>query len=189
MYTNKEADEKKVFRDVFEEGDMYMNTGDMLREVAVIMGYPQAQFADRLGDTFRWKAENVSTEEVEAVANLYAPIEMSCVYGVLIPKTEGRAGMISIVLKDKNLDSFDFHEFHNIMRKYLPEYAVPKFIRFMENFPMTSTMKIQKGGFKNDGFDITKFSEPIFVLLPKSTEYVKLTEEIFNKIMEGSYPF
>jgi acyl-CoA synthetase (AMP-forming)/AMP-acid ligase II len=189
MYTNKDADEKKIFRDVFEKGDMYMNTGDMLREVIEIRGWKQTQFADRLGDTFRWKGENVSTEEVEAVINLFAPVEMSCVYGVLIPKTEGRAGMASICLKNKNIDSFDFNEFLNTMKKFLAEYAIPKFIRFKEKFPMTSTMKIQKGGFKKEGYDLNLVKEPMYVLLPKSNEYIPLSQEIYEGIIQGNYSF
>ncbi|MFW9825086.1 MAG: AMP-binding protein, partial [Candidatus Thorarchaeota archaeon] len=98
IYTSKEADEKKIFRNVFEEGDIYFNSGDLIREIGKFKKiYRFAQFVDRIGDTFRWKGENVSTEEVEAVINKWNQVTMNCVYGVLIPNTEGRAGMASLV--------------------------------------------------------------------------------------------
>jgi len=183
MYTDEEATKKKVFRDVLKKGDMYINTGDLLRDI----GFGHVQFVDRLGDTFRWKGENVSTEEVESVINLYEEIDMCSVYGVLIPQAEGRAGMVSV--HKKSDDNFDFKEFVNYLKKYLPNYAIPKFIRFIDGFDFTATHKIQKIRFKKEGFNINEVNDEIFVLLPHSSEYVSLTKEIYQEILEGKYSF
>jgi citronellyl-CoA synthetase len=183
MYKDKEATEKKVFRDVFRKGDMFINTGDLLRDI----GYGHVQFVDRLGDTFRWKGENVSTEEVESVINTFKQIDMCSVYGVLIPHTEGRAGMVSI---HKRTDKeFDFKGFLNFVNRYLPHYAVPKFIRFIDEFSFTATHKIKKNLLKKEGFNIDEIKNPIFILLPESSEYVPLTKEIYKGITKGKYKF
>ena len=183
MYTDEEATKKKVFRDVLKKGDMYINTGDLLRDI----GFGHVQFVDRLGDTFRWKGENVSTEEVESVINIYEKIDMCSVYGVLIPQAEGRAGMVSV--HKKSDDNFDFKEFVNYLKKYLPNYAIPKFIRFIDGFDFTATHKIQKIRFKKEGFNINEVNDEIFVLLPNSSEYVPLTKGIYQEILEGKYSF
>jgi len=183
MYKDKAATEKKVFREVFRKGDMYINTGDLLRDV----GNGHVQFVDRLGDTFRWKGENVSTEEVESVINTFEQIDMCSVYGVLIPHTEGRAGMASI--HKKNSEEFDFKGFLSFLQKYLPHYAVPKFIRFKKEFEFTATHKIQKANMKNEGYNIKAIKEPLFVLLPERSEYVPLSTEIYQEISEGKYRF
>ena len=183
MYKDKEATEKKVFRNALREGDMYINTGDLLRDI----GFGHVQFVDRLGDTFRWKGENVSTEEVESVINSFEKIDMCCVYGVLIPHTEGRAGMVSAHKKDD--DNFDFKGFLDYLKKYLPNYAIPKFIRFIEGFDFTATHKIQKVRLKKEGFNIKEVDDDIFVLLPNNSEYIPLTKELYQEILEGKYPF
>ena len=183
MYKDKEATEKKAFRDVFKKGDMYINTGDLLRNI----GYGHVQFVDRLGDTFRWKGENVSTEEVESVINSFHQIDMCSVYGVIIPHTEGRAGMVSI--HERSNDEFDFNSFLTFLQKYLPYYAIPKFIRFITEFSFTATHKIQKVKLKSQGFNINAVDDPLFVLLPESSEYVPLTKEIYENISQGKYRF
>ena len=183
MYKDKEATEKKVFRDVFRKGDMFINTGDLLRDI----GYGHVQFVDRLGDTFRWKGENVSTEEVESVINSFEQIDMCSVYGVLIPHTEGRAGMVSI--HKRSSEEFDFKGFLSFVQKYLPHYAVPKFIRFIKEFSFTATHKIQKVSLKNEGFNIKALKDPLFVLLPESSEFVPLSKDVYDGILEGKYRF
>jgi len=183
MYKDKEATEKKVFRDVLRKGDMYINTGDLLRDI----GFGHVQFVDRLGDTFRWKGENVSTEEVESVINGFEEIDMCSVYGVLIPHTEGRAGMVS--LHKKSDEILDFKEFVNYLKKYLPNYAIPKFIRFIDEFDFTASHKIQKIKLKKEGYNINEINDDIFVLLPNSSEYTSLTKEIYQEILEGNSLF
>jgi citronellyl-CoA synthetase len=190
IYTSKEADNKKIFRNVFEDGDIYFNSGDLIREIGHFKKiYRFAQFVDRIGDTFRWKGENVSTEEVEAVINEFDQVEMSCVYGVLIPHTEGRAGMVSLVTNSHSYKDFNFLGFYSMLQEKLPEYAIPKFVRFTPKLNTTATLKIQKGGLKREMYDITKTKDPIYVLLPNNSEYTLLTTEIYSKIMNAVYNF
>jgi citronellyl-CoA synthetase len=183
IYTDPEQSKKKLFMNVFEDGDMFVNTGDLLRDI----GYNHAQFVDRLGDTFRWKSQNVSTEEVEAVLNSYVQIEMSSVYGVLIPNTEGRAGMASIVTNKE--EKFKFDSFYDLMKKYLPEYAIPKLIRLKNELDVTGTLKIKKANLKKEGYDLRLVKDPIHILLPGSSDYVPMTQEIFNNVVQGNYKF
>ena len=190
IYTSKIADDKKIFRNVFEEGDIYFNSGDLLKEIGHIKEiYKFTQFVDRIGDTFRWKGENVSTEEVEAVINEFGQVDMSCVYGVLLPNTEGRAGMVSLVTNSHSNEDFNFPDFYSMLQEKLPEYAIPKFIRFAPEFNTTATLKIQKGGLKRDGYDITKLTDPLYVLLPNNSGYTLLTEEIYTQILNAGYNF
>ena len=183
-YTDKISTRKKIIHDVFEKGDAWYNTGDMLRNI----GYKHAQFVDRLGDTFRWKGENVSTTEVEDVISLSDQIKLSSVYGVQIPGAEGRVGMAS-VMTVKSHDEFNFKIFLDILKKNLPKYAIPKFICFLSGLSTTSTYKIQKSEMKNVGYDISKTNDRIYVLLPGSLEYTLLTEKIYNNIIGKGYRF
>ncbi len=183
-YTNEQSNKKKLISNVFEKSDLWYNTGDILRNI----GYYHAQFVDRLGDTFRWKGENVSTSEVEDIIELFNQVKLSSVYGVKISGTEGRAGMASIV-KVNNYENLDFGNFLRLLRKNLPIYAIPIFIRILPDFATTSTFKIQKSILKNEGFDIRKMKEPVYVLLPNNEGYVPLTREIYNKILDKEYRF
>ena len=183
MYKDEKATEKKVFRDALRKGDMYINTSDLIRDI----GYGHVQFVDRLGDTFRWKGENISTEEVETVINVFEQIDMCSVYGVLIPRTEGRAGMVSA--HKKNDDKFDFKSFLGYLQQFLPSYAIPKFIRFVDKFNFTATLKIQKMKLKKEGYNIYEINDEIYLLLPNSSEYIPLNEEIYQGISEGKYLF
>ena len=100
-YTDKEATEQKILRNAFVEGDAWFNTGDLLREIEAgyTLGYPHYQFVDRVGDTFRWKSENVSTNEVGEILNGFPDIQFSNVYGVQVPNADGRAGMAALTLE------------------------------------------------------------------------------------------
>jgi citronellyl-CoA synthetase len=190
IYTSKAADDKKVFRNVFEEGDIYFNSGDMIKEIGHFKKiYRFAQFVDRIGDTFRWKGENVSTEEVEAVINEFDQVEMNCVYGVLIPNTEGRAGMVSLVTNESSNKNFDFSRFYSMLQETLPEYAIPKFIRFTPELVTTATLKIQKGNLKKEAFDLDEVQDPLYVLLPNSSGYEPMTREIYKGILSLKYNF
>ncbi|MBW1847417.1 MAG: long-chain-acyl-CoA synthetase [Deltaproteobacteria bacterium] len=183
MYKDGKASKKKVFRNVFKTDDAWLNTGDLIRDI----GFRHAQFVDRLGDTFRWHAENVSTEEVENVVNSFEQVELSCAYGVIIPGTEGRAGMVSIVKKED--EEFNLKGFLNHLKQYLPDYAVPIFTRFQDEFETTATDKVQKVKIKNEGYDRNKLDDPLYVLLPGSSEYTSLTPEIYEEILKGSYRY
>lgn len=183
-YTDKEASAKKIFKNPFGNGESWINTGDLLRNI----GYFHAQFVDRLGDTFRWKGENVSTSEVEDVISSFKGIKHVSVYGVEISGTEGRAGMSSIITKQNDTE-FDFNNFLNMLKRNLPPYAIPKFIRFLSELSTTGTYKIQKSEMKDVGYDIRKINDQIYVLLPGSSEYILLTEKIYNNIIGKSYRF
>jgi len=184
-YTRKEDTEKKIFRDVFKKGDAWFNTGDLMRNI----GFGHRQFVDRLGDTFRWHGENVSTTEVEAVLDTYPQIYISSVYGIKIPNTDGSAGMAAIVPLDTRLEDFDFTSLADHLKRELADFAVPKFIRIKKELDQTPTMKFKKDQLKNDGYDVEKISDPVYVLLPGEPGYVPLTAEVKNKIDRGEYRF
>ena len=152
------------------------------------MGWGQAQFVDRLGDSFRWKGENVSTTEVENVINGFPAITLAAVYGVKIPATEGRASMATI-LASKRFSGVDFRALHYHLREALPSYAIPFFLRFTKCLDFTSTEKVKKRHLRDEGFDLHKVKDPIYVLLPGKAEYEPLSEEIFANIQNCKYKF
>jgi citronellyl-CoA synthetase len=183
-YKNKEATEKKIFRNSFGNNEVWLNTGDMIRNI----GFYQCQFVDRLGDTFRWKGENVSTSEVEDVLASFEEVDHSSVYGVEIPSTNGRAGMASIIAT-KTHTEFNFKSLFEKLQTDLPRYAIPKFIRFLSELSTTSTFKIRKSDMKKEGFNIQKTKDPIYAYLPESSGFILLTEDIYDKIMKGKYRY
>lgn len=183
-YTDPEKTEKVILRDVFKKGDSYFNTGDIMRDI----GFKHAQFVDRTGDTFRWKGENVSTTEVEVIADGFPGIVETVVYGVEIPNTNGRCGMASIRLTVAP-EKFDFKGLVKYLRQELPAYAVPVFLRLSESMDTTGTFKHQKAKLKEDGFYLEKVGTPVYALLPGSDEYIRLTPEIEAAIIDNKYRF
>ncbi|MHA1257163.1 MAG: long-chain-acyl-CoA synthetase [Promethearchaeota archaeon] len=183
-YSNKKATEAKLLHNVFKEGDLWFNTGDSLRD----LGCEHAQFVDRLGDTFRWKGHNVSTTEVEEVLNVFEQVSFSSVYGVQIPGTDGRAGMAAIVPRT-SVQNFNLKALADEFRNNLTYYAVPIFLRFKSNLTITPTFKLKKVKLKNEAFDIEKIHDPIFILLPRESEYTPLTKEIYQNMQKGEYKF
>lgn len=177
-YTDKEASEQKVIHDVFVKGDRVFNSGDIL----IMDDFGYFYFKDRTGDTFRWRGENVSTSEVEAVISNITNFKDATVYGVEIPGTEGRAGMIAIC--DLN-NSLDLKRLQEKLKQVLPTYARPVFIRVLSELPMTGTFKIKKKDIQREGFDIKKIKDPIY-FLNKDT-YTKMTDEHYNDIIEGKF--
>jgi len=183
-YTDKKATEAKLIQNVFEKGDVWFNTGDLLRD----LGCDHAQFGDRLGDTFRWKGHNVSTTEIEEVLNVFDQVLFSSVYGVKIPGTEGRAGMAAIV-PSASVEDFDLKALADNFRKKLPPYAIPIFLRFQSNLSITPTFKLKKVKLKKEGFDLEKIDEPLYVILPDKSEYTLLTKNIYVNIQNHKYNF
>ena len=122
-YSNPAENEKKILRDVFVKGDAYWSSGDLLRYDEERYFY----FVDRIGDTFRWKSENVSTQEVAAILAPFPGVELVNVYGVLVPEHEGRAGMANIVMQPGQ--PFDGNAFYEYVETHLPHYARPLFVR------------------------------------------------------------
>jgi len=143
-YTDAAASERKVLRDVFSQGDVWFRTGDLMRKDRTGFWY----FLDRLGDTFRWKGENVSTTEVEKVVAACPGVAEAVVYGVAVPGHEGRAGMAAIV---PGAD-FDIAKLYRHLADQLPEYAQPLFVRMVAELDVTGTFKPQKGRLAREGF-------------------------------------
>ena len=183
-YTSSEATEKKMIQDAFEKGDRWFNTGDMIRNI----GYGHHQFVDRMGDTFRWKGENVSTMEVEKIVNSFAQVEQSTAYGVKFQDQDGRLGMVTLIPATKP-EEFDLAGFGRLLVNALPAYAAPRFLRLTAEFESTQTFKIKKNPLRDQGFDITKINDPIFVILPGDEVYQPLTPELYSDINSGDYRF
>jgi len=175
-YTSKEATEKKILHDVFETGDAYFRTGDLLRMDA--KGY--CYFVDRIGDTFRWKGENVATTEVSEVINTVPGVEESIVYGVNVPGHDGRAGMASLILNDQ----FDLEALSSSMEKELPPYAQPLFLRFLPEPDLTGTFKHQKSRLKKEGFAID-LGDEVYIRSAEDKKYIRLTQDKFDTVMDG----
>ncbi|RLU02066.1 MAG: long-chain-acyl-CoA synthetase [Ketobacter sp.] len=179
-YTDASASEKKLLRNVFKDGDTWFNTGDLVRD----QGFKHIQFVDRLGDTFRWKGENVATTEVEAAFKHVDQIEQAVVYGVQVPNADGRAGMAAITLHG-SVEEFDGKSLAQTLMSSLPAYAVPLFVRVRDEHEITGTFKNRKVELKKEGFDPELSADPVFMLDPKAEAYVPLTPDHFQQIQRG----
>ncbi len=185
-YTDEKNNMSVIMKDVFKKGDSYFITGDLVRDI----GFRHAQFVDRLGDTFRWKGENVSTTEVENICSEYPKIVEAVVYGVEIPNTNGRAGMAAITLQDgAELNDQDLTDMVTSFKKDLPPYAVPVFLRVQKVVETTGTFKYQKNKLKEQAFDPNKTSDRLLVLLPGQSAYCDISPEIFSNIEAYKYRF
>ena len=180
-YHNPADTEAKVLRDVFEKGDMWFRTGDLMRRDK--HGY--VYFVDRLGDTFRWKGENVSTNEVAEALSQVPGVETANVYGVPIPGTEGKAGMASVTVTGY----LDYKDLFDRLSARLPKYAVPVFIREQKAAETTSTFKFRKVDLVEQGFNPDSAGDPVWYADPETGEYVRLTPEAYNKIASGGSKF
>ncbi|XP_013200657.1 long-chain fatty acid transport protein 4 [Amyelois transitella] len=178
-YVDKAASEKKVVRDVFTKGDSAFISGDIL--VADELGY--LYFRDRTGDTFRWRGENVSTTEVEAAISRVAGHRDAVVYGVLVPNTEGRAGMCGLADADGSLS---LAQLRAALARELPAYATPVFLRVMRSVDMTGTFKMKKTDLQKEGFDpaLVK-NDKLYYLDTKLGQYLPLGPEEYQKINSG----
>ncbi|WP_416739902.1 long-chain-acyl-CoA synthetase [Pseudomonas sp. NFX71] len=184
-YTDPQKTEKVVLHDVFEKGDRYFNTGDLLRNI----GFGHAQFVDRLGDTYRWKGENVSTTEVENILLQHPNISEAVAYGVEVRNTNGRAGMAAITPAE-SLATLDFSELLAFAREHMPAYAVPLFLRVKVKMETTGTFKYQKTRLKDEAFDPGKTGDdPIYAWLPGTETYVQVTEQLLADIHGGKYRY
>ena len=177
------ATQKKVIHNVFKPGDAYFLSGDILRMDEESFLY----FCDRMGDTFRWKGENVSTTEVEAVISKILELRDVVVYGVEIPGMEGRAGMAAIADSDDekalNLDNLAQQLYLS-----LPSYAVPVFIRVIKSadIHITGNYKFKKAGLRNEGFSQEQVSDPLFILDPGQKAYSPFTPEMHQQLVSGA---
>ncbi|MEH6585933.1 MAG: long-chain-acyl-CoA synthetase [Halioglobus sp.] len=185
-YTSADATEQKIMRDVYKDGDAWFNTGDLLKKVDVgfALGMPHYQFVDRVGDTFRWMSENVSTNEVGEVINNHPQIAFSNVYGVEVPNTNGRAGMAALLLEEGQQD-LELDSFSSLICEQLPAYSRPLFLRILTDMDTTGTFKMLKGELREQRFDTSKVSDVMFVLKPGSNRYEPLTEAFARQILAG----
>ena len=175
-YTNRADSDKKMLRDVFKKGDVWFRTGDLMRRDR--HGY--FYFVDRIGDTFRWKGENVSTGEVGEVLAAVPGILEANVYGVSVPGVDGRAGMAALVAGgDFNLTELPRH------LKTLAQYARPLFLRLSPRIEVTGTFKQRKVDLVREGFNPSTIADPLYFLAPGSGQYERLTSERYDEILVG----
>lgn len=177
-YADKAASENKILRDVFKPGDAWFRTGDLMRQDAEGYFY----FVDRIGDTFRWRGENVSTGEVAERLGEIPGVQEANVYGVAIPGTEGRAGMAALVTGP----GFNLATFQRGVEASLAPYAQPLFLRLLPTFETTGTFKYRKLDLVQDGFDPARVSEPLYFKLPGGG-YAPIGEALHAEILSGAF--
>jgi fatty-acyl-CoA synthase len=178
-YTSQSDSERKILRDVFKQGDAWFRTGDLLQRD----GDGYYYFVDRIGDTFRWKGENVSTQEVAEILAGFPGIDMINVYGVAVPGTEGRAGMAAFVLEPGA--AFDGAALYAYVDRALPAYAAPVFVRVLKEAPVTGTLKLRKVELQREGFDMEAVGDPIYLRDDAARAYVPLAPEVLSEIRDG----
>jgi fatty-acyl-CoA synthase len=180
-YTDRQASEKKLVRNAFRDGDVWFNTGDLMRS----QGFGHAAFTDRLGDTFRWKGENVATTQVEAAVAHDPNVEECTVFGVEVPGAGGRAGMAAIQLKEGT--DFDGKALAKAVYEHLPGYAVPLFVRVVESLEYTSTFKSKKVDLREQGYG-PDVDDPIYVLSGRDEGYVEFYDSYPDEVASGKRP-
>ncbi|XP_076161043.1 fatty acid transport protein 1 isoform X2 [Ptiloglossa arizonensis] len=180
-YVDEKATEKKVVRDVFTKGDSAFISGDIL--IADEFGY--LYFKDRTGDTFRWKGENVSTSEVEAIISNVVNYRDCIVYGVEVPGIEGKAGMAAIY--DENA-TLDINKLSVDLKEHLAFYAVPRFIRVLTKIDLTGTFKLKKKDLLEEGYDPKRIQDKLYYLSEKSG-YQLITTEVYEQIQHRNIRF
>lgn len=174
-YVDKAKNEEKILRNPLGDGRDYFNTGDLVK----LHEGRWVSFVDRLGDTFRWKGENVSTNEVQEVLNRFDGVQESNVFGVEVPHADGRAGMAAMVVDER----FDLDGFAEYVKRNLPSYARPLFLRLQREMRVTATFKHVKTDLREDGFDPSKVGDDRLYFL--EDRYVPLTEAIHRAIASG----
>jgi acyl-CoA synthetase (AMP-forming)/AMP-acid ligase II len=178
-FNNKESTESKIMRDVLEKGDAYFRTGDMVSWDNQGRFY----FSDRIGDTFRWKSENVSTNEVSEALGDHAAVHEANVYGVELPHHDGRAGCVAIVLSEEPSDRL-LRDLAKHAHAKLPRFAVPLFLRLTKNMEITGTNKQQKHVIRSQGVDPAKIGQDDLYWLKDGT-YVKFRKRDWEELNGG----
>jgi len=176
-YSDKDASDRKVLRNVFVNGDAWFRTGDLMRKDE--RGY--FYFIDRVGDTFRWKGENVSSTEVAETISACSGVIDAVVYGVTIPGTEGRAGMAAVITSQ----DFDMTAFWQHLAVRLPEYARPLFLRIREEIEMTPTFKPKKQDLAREGYDPEATADAIYFNDRVSQSLVKVDAILYERLQTG----
>jgi fatty-acyl-CoA synthase len=180
-YTDKDATEKKLVRNAFREGDCWFNTGDVMSP----QGKFHAAFVDRLGDTFRWKGENVATTQVEAAVSSDPAVEECTVYGVEVPRTGGRAGMAAVKLREGA--QFDSKSLARAVYGQLPPYALPLFVRVAKSLDHTSKFKSRKVELREQAYR-PEVGDPVYVLAGRDEGYVPFYDSYAEEVAAGKRP-
>jgi fatty-acyl-CoA synthase len=176
-YTSPEATESKILRNVFKPGDAWFRTGDLMRRDTRGFFY----FVDRIGDTFRWKGENVATSEVAEAICTFPGIKEATVYGVAIPGADGRAGMATLVAEaDLNLAALREH-----LTARLPHYARPLFLRIRTQMEVTGTFKYTKTDLVREGYDPAAISDLVYFDDPQQGAFIPLDKALYDRIQCG----
>jgi fatty-acyl-CoA synthase len=178
-YTDPTATEHKLVRDLFRPGDCWFDTGDLVRA----QGWFHIAFVDRLGDTFRWKGENVATTEVESALAAHPDVDQAVVFGVLVPGADGRAGMAAVKLAGGR--AVDGPTLARHLRDRLPHYAVPLFLRVVDEVEQTATFKSRKGKLREEGYDPNRVRDPLYVLAGPEEGYVPAYPEYADHVATG----
>lgn len=176
-YADAQATQAKVLRDVFAPGDAWYRTGDLMTRDAQGFFY----FVDRIGDTFRWKGENVSTTEVAAVLESCKGVVEVAVYGVSVSHAEGRAGMAALVVNSE----FDLATFRGEAIARLPEYARPVFLRIVPALDLTGTFKLSKQRLAAEGYDPAQTDDALYFNDSALGHYIRLDAALHKRIVEG----
>jgi len=176
-YTSVEATEKKILRNVFKHGDAWYRGGDLLKRDEDDYYY----FVDRIGDTYRWKGENVSTVEVAEQLIGSADLESVNIYGVRVPGQEGRAGMAAIVMRPHQ--KFNGEKFYKQVSESLPRYAQPVFVRVMEEADVTeASLKLRKFFLQKEGYDYNSIADPLYIRDENNGTYAKLDADSLHRL-------
>lgn len=180
-FNNQKASDSKILRNVFKQGDAWYRSGDLLRKDAE----GRLFFVDRIGDTYRWKSENVSTNEVAEAMSTASHIDEVNVYGVALPNHDGRAGCAAVLLRSEP-DATVLKELAGHARKHLPKFAVPLFVRVVKQFEVTGTNKYTKHGLREQGVDISKVGDDkLFWLRPGAEAYEKFGKKEWEGLVGG----
>lgn len=183
-YSQDNETNEKNLHHVFNEHDAYLNTGDLVRR----LGYRHIQFIDRLSDTFHWKNNIISTYEIEDLMCNAENIEESTVYGVTLPYHVGRACMANVILTKKS-HIFDCKEIYDDLKKVLPNYAMPIFLRVQITLEKTSAFKYSKKTLQQQNYNPQLCDDKLLVCLPHQEAYQTLTQEIYTEIQANKYTF
>ncbi|CAG0965808.1 fatty-acyl-CoA synthase [Myxococcaceae bacterium] len=176
-YLDASATRAKVLRDPFGDGIDWFDTGDLVE----LHAGRWVSFADRLGDTYRWKGENVSTLEVEDLLSRCRGVREATVYGVEVPKADGRAGMAAVV----PAEGFEIGDFSAEVRAAFPIRLRPSFLRLRRELETTASFKHVKTRLRSEGIDVSKIADPLLYLDPIASEYRPLDAEILRRLSSG----
>ncbi len=178
-YLDTQASNKKILQNVFKTGDQYFNTGDLI----TLHDNNWLSFADRVGDTYRWKSENVSTMEVAAILNNASGVMDCNVYGVQVDSAEGKAGMAAMNVSDE----FSFKSFIEHVDKNLNTFQKPYFLRLTKEMQTTGTFKHQKEDLKKQGFDPSLIKDKLYFF--KKDNYIEIDHDLYSRIHSGDERF